>query len=143
MPKNFGKRKNNVAAKAIGNMGLCWDAKWFYYKEKQFDSQAIWQNGGWELMEKKADRTIITVVGKDTVGIIAGVCTYLADNGINVLDISQTIVQGFFNMMMIVDMKDAAKPFGQCAKELEEVGEKIGVAIKCQKEEIFNKMHRI
>ncbi len=94
-------------------------------------------------MEKKADRTIITVVGKDTVGIIAGVCTYLADNGINVLDISQTIVQGFFNMMMIVDMKVAAKPFGQCAKELEEVGKKIGVAIKCQKEEIFNKMHRI
>ncbi len=93
-------------------------------------------------MEKKADRTIITVVGKDTVGIIAGVCTYLADNGINVLDISQTIVQGFFNMMMIVDMKGAAKPFGQCAKELEEVGKKIGVAIKCQKEEIFNKMHR-
>ena len=94
-------------------------------------------------MEKKADRTIITVVGKDTVGIIAGVCTYLADNGINVLDISQTIVQGFFNMMMIVDMKGAAKPFGQCAKELEEVGKKIDVAIKCQKEEIFNKMHRI
>ena len=94
-------------------------------------------------MEKKADRTIITVVGKDTGGIIAGVCTYLADNGINVLDISQTIVQGFFNMMMIVDMKGAAKPFGQCAKELEEVGKKIGVAIKCQKEEIFNKMHRI
>ena len=94
-------------------------------------------------MEKKAERTIITVVGKDTVGIIAGVCTYLADNGINVLDISQTIVQGFFNMMMIVDMKGAAKPFGQCAKELEEVGKKIGVAIKCQKEEIFNKMHRI
>ena len=94
-------------------------------------------------MEKKADRTIITVVGKDTVGIIAGVCTYLADNGINVLDISQTIVQGFFNMMMIVDMKGAAKPFGQCAKELVEVGKKIGVAIKCQKEEIFNKMHRI
>ncbi len=94
-------------------------------------------------MEKKADRTIITVVGKDTVGIIAGVCTYLADNGINVLDISQTIVQGFFNMMMIVDMKGAAKPFGQCTKELEEVGKKIGVAIKCQKEEIFDKMHRI
>ena len=94
-------------------------------------------------MEKKADRTIITVVGKDTVGIIAGVCTYLADNGINVLDISQTIVQGFFNMMMIVDMKGAAKPFGQSEKELEEVGKKIGVAIKCQKEEIFNKMHRI
>lgn len=94
-------------------------------------------------MEKKADRTIITVVGKDTVGIIAKVCTYLADNGINVLDISQTIVQDFFNMMMIVDLKDALKPFDQCAKELEEVGEKIGVTIKCQREEIFNKMHRI
>ena len=48
-------------------------------------------------------RTIITVVGKDTVGIIAKVCTYLAENGINILDISQTIVQGYFNMMMIVD----------------------------------------
>ena len=94
-------------------------------------------------MEKKADRTIITVVGKDTVGIIARVCTYLAENGINVLDISQTIVQGFFNMMMDVDMKGASKPFGQCAKELEQAGEEIGVSIKCQREEIFNKMHRI
>ena len=90
-------------------------------------------------MDKKADRTIITVVGKDTVGIIAGVCTYLAENGINVLDISQTIVQGFFNMMMIVDMNGAAKPFGQCAKELEQVGEKIGVSIKCQREEVLAK----
>ena len=51
-------------------------------------------------MENKTDRTIITVVGKDTVGIIAGVCTYLAEHDINILDISQTIVQGFFNMMM-------------------------------------------
>lgn len=62
-------------------------------------------------MEKSTDKTIITVVGKDTVGIIAKVCTYLADNKINVLDISQTIVQGYFNMMMIVDMNAAAKPF--------------------------------
>ena len=94
-------------------------------------------------MEKKAERTIITVVGKDTVGIIAKVCTYLAENGINVLDISQTIVQDFFNMMMIVDMKKAAKPFYQCAEELEQAGKEIGVAIKCQREEIFRKMHRI
>ena len=94
-------------------------------------------------MDKKADRTIITVVGKDTVGIIAGVCTYLAENGINVLDISQTIVQGFFNMMMIVDMKHSDQPFDQCAKELELLGEDIGVNIKCQREEIFHKMHRI
>ena len=57
------------------------------------------------------NKTIITVVGKDTVGIIAKVCTYLADNGINILDISQTIVQEYFNMMMIVDMQKAAKPF--------------------------------
>ena len=88
-------------------------------------------------------RAIVTVIGKDQVGIIARVCALLSEQGVNVLDISQTIVQGFFNMMMIVDMKGAAKPFGQCAKELEEVGKKIGVAIKCQKEEIFNKMHRI
>ncbi|MCI9427775.1 MAG: ACT domain-containing protein [Eubacterium sp.] len=94
-------------------------------------------------MEQTADRTIITVVGKDAVGIIAKVCAYLAENRINVLDISQTIVQGFFNMMMIVDMNMAEKPFGECAKELEALGEQIGVSIKCQREEIFRKMHRI
>ncbi len=94
-------------------------------------------------MEKSSDKTIITVVGKDTVGIIAKVCTYLAENQINVLDISQTIVQGYFNMMMIVDMNAAAKPFVDCSKELEQLGEKIGVNIKCQREEIFQKMHRI
>ena len=60
-------------------------------------------------METSANKTIITVVGKDTVGIIAKVCTYLADNRVNVLDISQTIVQGFFNMMMIVDLSGTAK----------------------------------
>lgn len=88
-------------------------------------------------------RTIITVVGKDTVGIIAKVCTYLAENGINILDISQTIVQGYFNMMMIVDTNNASKQFGDMADELAALGEKIGVVIKCQKEEIFDKMHRI
>lgn len=94
-------------------------------------------------MENKADRIIITVVGKDTVGIIAKVCTYLSEHQINVLDISQTIVQEFFNMMMIADMKNADKPFGQCAGDLELLGEEIGVSIRCQKEEIFEKMHRI
>ncbi len=88
-------------------------------------------------------KTIITVVGKDTVGIIAKVCAYLAENGINILDISQTIVQGYFNMMMIVDTGDMAKPFGDMADEMTALGEKIGVVIKCQKEEIFDKMHRI
>ncbi len=88
-------------------------------------------------------KTIITVVGKDTVGIIAKVCTYLANNNINILDISQTIVSGFFNMMMVVDMNNTEKPFDDCAKELEQIGEEIGVKITCQHEDIFNKMHRI
>ena len=88
-------------------------------------------------------RTIITVVGKDTVGIIAKVCTYLAENGINILDISQTIVQGYFNMMMIVDTNQMQKTFGDMADELAALGEEIGVVIKCQKEEILDKMHRI
>ena len=87
-------------------------------------------------------KTIITVVGKDTVGIIARVCTYLADNKINILDISQTIVQGYFNMMMIVDT-GAVKSFDTLAGELEELGKGIGVVIKCQQEEIFESMHRI
>lgn len=88
-------------------------------------------------------KTIITVVGKDTVGIIAKVCTYLADSNINILDISQTIVQDYFNMMMIVDMNKGLKPFGDIATELDKIGEEIGVKITCQHEDIFNKMHRI
>jgi len=88
-------------------------------------------------------KTIITVVGKDTVGIIAKVCTYLAENSINILDISQTIVQGYFNMMMIVDVSDAGKPHGDISDELKALGEEIGVIIKCQREEIFTQMHRI
>ena len=94
-------------------------------------------------MENTVDKVIITVVGKDTVGIIAKVCTYLSENHINVLDISQTIVSGFFNMMMIVDTNQMQKPFGDMADELAVLGEEIGVVIKCQKEEIFDKMHRI
>ena len=89
------------------------------------------------------NKVIITVVGKDTVGIIAKVCTYLSESGVNVLDISQTIVSGFFNMMMIVDMSAATKSFAEVPAQLDEPGESIGVAIKCQKEEIFEKMHRI
>ena len=88
-------------------------------------------------------KTIITVVGKDTVGIIAKVCTYLANNKINILDISQTIVSGYFNMMMVVDMNKSEKPFDDCAKELEQVGAEIGVKITCQHEDIFERMHRI
>lgn len=88
-------------------------------------------------------KTIITVLGPDKVGIIAGVCTYLSNNQINILDISQTIVQGYFNMMMIVDTSGMKKTHGDMSEEMEALGEEIGVVIKCQKEEIFDKMHRI
>ncbi|MCQ2524282.1 MAG: ACT domain-containing protein [Lachnospiraceae bacterium] len=89
------------------------------------------------------NKTIITVVGKDTVGIIAKVCTYLADNNINILDISQTIVQDYFNMMMIVDANKSEKMLATIQSELKAIGEEIGVIIKCQQEDIFNSMHRI
>jgi len=88
-------------------------------------------------------KTIITVVGKDGVGIIARICTYLANNNINIEDISQTITGGFFNMMMITDMNKASKPIGDISDELAQIGEEIGVVIKCQREEIFDSMHRI
>ena len=88
-------------------------------------------------------KAIITVVGKDTVGIIARVCSYLAEEKINILDISQTIVQGYFNMMMIVDISNIDKAFGQVVTELDELGKDIGVSVKCQMEEIFDSMHRI
>ncbi len=88
-------------------------------------------------------KTIITVVGRDSVGIIAKVCTYLAENQINILDISQTIVDGYFNMMMIVDFADLSKSFVEASGELEQLGEGIGCVIRVQREEIFDKMHRI
>jgi ACT domain-containing protein len=95
---------------------------------------------------------IITVIGNDQVGIIAKVCTFLSNEGINILDISQTIVGGYFNMMMIVDVSDtsaetakAAKlvKFEDLAEQLSDLGDSIGVKIKLQSEDIFNVMHRI
>lgn len=88
-------------------------------------------------------RTIITVVGKDTVGIIAKVCNYLAEVNVNIEDITQTIVQGFFNMMMIVDTSGCTRDFAQMSEELKKLGEEIGVTILCQHEDIFAMMHRI
>lgn len=88
-------------------------------------------------------RTIITVVGRDTVGIIASVCTYLAEKQVNILDINQSILQEFFTMMMIVDIDQCIIPFDELREGLNRVGEQKGVIIKCQKEEIFNQMHRI
>ena len=89
------------------------------------------------------DKIIISVVGKDTIGIIARVCTYLSDNSINILDISQTIVDGFFNMMVVADMSKSDRAFGDIASELRALGEDMGLHILAQKEEIFTQMHRI
>ncbi|MFC3745995.1 MULTISPECIES: ACT domain-containing protein [Paenibacillus] len=86
---------------------------------------------------------IITVLGKDKVGIIAKVCTYLAEHNLNILDISQTIVQDYFNMMMIVELTGATKSFEVIVEELQLIGTEIGVEIKLQHEDIFNIMHRI
>jgi ACT domain-containing protein len=94
-------------------------------------------------LDESMKKTIITVVGKDTVGIIAKVCTYLANNQVNVEDISQTIVQGYFNMMMIVDTSRSSTPFGEMVQDLDTLGDEIGVKIRCQHEDIFTKMHRI
>ena len=88
-------------------------------------------------------KTIITVVGKDTVGIIAGVCSYLAENNVNILDISQTIVKGYFNMLMIADTEKSTITFEELALGLKNLGEELSVQIKIQQEAIFDCMHRI
>ena len=92
---------------------------------------------------KKMKKSIITVVGKDCVGIIARICTYLADNGVNILDISQTIVDGYFNMMMIADTNGSSKEFLTISEELEALGREIGCIVKLQRDDIFNRMQRI
>lgn len=88
-------------------------------------------------------KTVISVVGQDKVGIIYKVCEYLANNNINILDIAQTIVQDWFNMMMIVNIQESDKEFGTIAAELKELGDEIGVNITLQKEKIFDMMHNI
>lgn len=89
------------------------------------------------------NKNIITVIGKDRVGIIAKVCSYLAENQVNILDISQTIVSGYFHMMMIVDTSNARKGFDELSSDLDHLGQEIGVSIKTQHEDIFNRMHRL
>ncbi len=88
-------------------------------------------------------KTIITVVGKDAVGIIAKVATYLSDHQVNILDITQTIIDGFFNMMMIVDTSGSELTMAELSEGLDEVGIRAGVKIHAQHEDIFNMMHRI
>ena len=88
-------------------------------------------------------KRIITVVGKDSIGITAKVCVYLAEYSVNILDIAQTIVGGYFNMMMVVDIQESSKSTEIIANELKEIGDEIGVQIKVQHEKIFETMHRI
>ncbi len=88
-------------------------------------------------------KTIVTVVGHDTVGIIAKVCTYLAEHNINIEDISQTIIKGYFNMMMIVDTSNSDITAAELSRALASIGDKLGVIVRCQHEDIFNMMHRV
>ena len=88
-------------------------------------------------------KAIVTVVGKDAVGIIANVCTELASYRVNVLDISQTVMQGYFTMMMAVDTSKSQIPFTELAKKLEEKGEEMAMSIRLQREDIFEAMHRV
>ena len=88
-------------------------------------------------------RAIITVTGKDRPGIIAGVCVLLAENNINILDISQTVMQDFFTMTMLVDLKDCEKDFSQVSDSLDKKGEEMNLVIRIQREDIFDRMHKI
>ena len=88
-------------------------------------------------------RIIISVVGKNDVGMAANICTYLAESNINILDITQTIVKEIFDMMMIVDIAKSPKSFDEIAREMDELGQRIGASIRCQREEIFTSLHRI
>ena len=86
---------------------------------------------------------IITVLGKDKVGIIAKVCIYLAEKGVNILDISQTIVTGYFSMLMIADIEKSTVSFEELASGLKEIADELNVEIRIQQEAIFDCMHRI
>jgi len=89
------------------------------------------------------EKSVITIVGKDATGIIAKSSTYLYQHNVNILDIAQTIVGGIFNMMMIVDTENMDIPYSELVADLKVLAEEIRVDIRCQKEEIFDMMHRI
>ena len=88
-------------------------------------------------------KAIVTVVGKDQVGIIAAVCIKLAGYNVNVLDISQTVMQGYFTMMMVVDVTESSIPLAQLCTEMEEEGKRRNLSIRIQREDIFEAMHRV
>ena len=88
-------------------------------------------------------KAIVTVIGKDRVGIIAAVCALLSQRNVNVLDISQTVMEDYFTMIMMVDLSACQAPFAQLAEELEQAGLEKSLSIRIQREDIFNAMHRI
>ena len=88
-------------------------------------------------------KAMVTVVGKDRIGIIANVCSLLAAEKVNILDISQTVMQGYFTMMMAVDTTKSEIPFAELAKKLDAKGEEMGMSIRLQREDIFEAMHRV
>ena len=88
-------------------------------------------------------KAIVTVVGKDRVGIIAAVCNQLASFNVNVLDISQTVMQGYFTMMMATDVSECTVPVAVLSGKMDEVGKQMGLSIRVQREDIFQAMHRI
>ena len=88
-------------------------------------------------------KAILTTVGEDQVGIIAGVSQYLAENKVNILDLSQTIMDGYFTMMMMVDVPENEKEFGVLAQELADLGQELGVEIRIRNEEIYRAMHHL
>ena len=88
-------------------------------------------------------RAIVTVLGKDRVGIIASVCQLLSESNVNILDISQTKLQEYFTMIMLVDTADCSLPFAELASALKEKGDASGLSIRIQREDIFEAMHRI
>ena len=88
-------------------------------------------------------KAIVTVVGKDRVGIIANVCTALANFNVNVLDINQTVMQGFFTMMMAVDVSACNVPLAELVTKMDAIGQDMGLSIRVQREDIFEAMHRV
>lgn len=88
-------------------------------------------------------RAIVTVTGKDTTGIIAKVCTLLSENDVNILDISQTVMQEFFTMSMLVETENSQKGVSELAASLDELGKSMGLVIHTQREDIFTLMHRV
>ena len=88
-------------------------------------------------------KAIVTVIGKDQVGITAAVCSLLAQHNINILDISQTVLQEYFTMVMLVDAGAAKVPFGELADQMSALGDQMGMVIRAQREDTFQAMHRI